>query len=225
MGVIELVQLPHNGRKTGSLLVFNDNLEMKLFYRDGRLMHAAGDGLTGMEALIQLVDVAQGEFEFHQGMTTAESTLDMDVPRALMNALKLRDERRSIAHKVWPSESCRKRLLITLNELQARYGFLLHVALRGPSQGGFCAVSSDQVSFVEEANGFTGIFKWLEGYPHPPATKMLIEENERQLALMTPTPSTIMAISVQPGTGLGALNMAAGKVQDAVMAQLSEEGN
>jgi len=224
MGVIELVQLPHTGRKTGSLLVFNDSLEMKLFYREGRLMHAVGDGLTGMEALVSLVDLVQGEFEFHQGMTSDEATLDLDVPRALMNALKLRDERRSIARKPWPSDACRARILTTLSELQSRFGFLTHVALRGPNHGGFCAVSSDGSTFFEDSVGVGSLFKWMESYPNQPASRLLIEEKERQLALMTMPPSTLLAISVKAGTGLGALNMATGKVSEAMQAELSSEG-
>ncbi len=93
LGVVDLIQFPHKGRRTGELVIVGSDDEARLYYVDGNLVHVKTGELMGMEALAEVVSQAEGEFEFRMGATQDERTVNMDLHRALMFALKTRDER------------------------------------------------------------------------------------------------------------------------------------
>ena len=92
-GVVDLIQFPNKGRRTGELVVAGTDMEARLYYVEGNLVHAAAGNLNGMDALIEVVSWADGEFEFRNGVEESARTLELDLHRALMLALKTRDER------------------------------------------------------------------------------------------------------------------------------------
>lgn len=93
MGIIDLIQFPHAGRKTGVLLIVSPDNDVKLFYREGRLVHAEMDDKKGLDVLAHLVDWQEGEFEFRPGEDKSQETsIEVDLHRAIMMALKARDE-------------------------------------------------------------------------------------------------------------------------------------
>jgi hypothetical protein len=94
LGAVELLQLPHSGRKTGELIVVGWETEARLYYDKGALVHAVCDELTGLEVLVEVVGWKEGEFELRLGIEPPDKTIEMDLHRAMMNALKIRDERK-----------------------------------------------------------------------------------------------------------------------------------
>jgi hypothetical protein len=96
LDVVALLQVPSTGRKTGELGITGPQGQQgHLFYLDGRLVHAQVGAAAGLDALVEIVDWAQGEFEFRLDATSEHTTVDIDLARAVMLALKLRDERRA----------------------------------------------------------------------------------------------------------------------------------
>ena len=94
VGVLTLIQFAHQSRSSGKLVLKDAAGDAYLFYRDGDVVHAARNGEEGMDALVDIIDLAGGEFEFQNGVPSEKVTIAMDIPRALMNALRLRDERK-----------------------------------------------------------------------------------------------------------------------------------
>ena len=95
MGVVELVQFPHGGRKTGELMIAGPEQVARLLYREGVLFRAEVGDLEGIDALVELLDWQQGEFEFrHTERLEAPANIEGDLHKTVMVALKLRDERR-----------------------------------------------------------------------------------------------------------------------------------
>ena len=93
LGIVDLIQFPHSGRKSGELVVSKDDQEAKLYYAEGSLVHAVLGAASGMEALVGVIGWEEGSFEFVPDAPPAESrTIELDLHRAVMQALKLHDE-------------------------------------------------------------------------------------------------------------------------------------
>lgn len=92
LGIIDLIQFPHAGRKTGKFVIAFDTGEALLYYDKGALVHAAALGKSGLEALVSIVGLDEGSFEFHGDEPAPETTIQMDLHHAVMQALKLHDE-------------------------------------------------------------------------------------------------------------------------------------
>ncbi|MBU1537028.1 DUF4388 domain-containing protein [Myxococcota bacterium] len=94
-GVIELVQYPHNRKRTGELSIKTPpGNSARCYYRDGKLVHVVSGDKAGLEALVDVVCLEEGEFQFDQAATTELTSIEMDLHRAIMQALKLADERK-----------------------------------------------------------------------------------------------------------------------------------
>ncbi|MCP4680454.1 MAG: DUF4388 domain-containing protein [Deltaproteobacteria bacterium] len=93
LGIIDLIQFPGAGRKTGELIVAGLEDEARLYYLKGKLKHVSLNDMRGVEAMVDLVSWKEGEFEFRLGVETEEQSIEIDLHRALMQALKMRDER------------------------------------------------------------------------------------------------------------------------------------
>ena len=91
LSVVDLVQFVHQTHKTGALVLNGDGGEAQLFYRDGDLIDARLGNEAGLEVLVRTVDWSRGEFEFQQGVEAQAETIQMDLHRAVMNAVKIRD--------------------------------------------------------------------------------------------------------------------------------------
>ncbi len=93
LGVVDLIQFPSAGRKTGELIITGPDDEARLYYSKGNLVHLVLGSHKGMDALVEIVSWEEGEFEFRLGVHSDERSLKTDLHRALMQALKTRDER------------------------------------------------------------------------------------------------------------------------------------
>jgi predicted regulator of Ras-like GTPase activity (Roadblock/LC7/MglB family) len=93
LSAVDLVQLPFSGRKTGELIVVGFEQEARLYYKDGALVHTVMGGEQGLDVLVEMLGWTEGEFEFRKGIEAETSSIDMDLHRVVMQALKLRDER------------------------------------------------------------------------------------------------------------------------------------
>jgi hypothetical protein len=95
LGIVDLIQFPHSGRKSGELALRKDDLEAKLYYEDGTLVHAVLGSASGIEALVGVIGWEEGSFEFSPDAPVIKSrTIELDLHRAVMQALKLHDERK-----------------------------------------------------------------------------------------------------------------------------------
>ncbi len=92
IGIVDLIQFPNKSRKTGELTISYEQNKAQLYYKEGSLVHAAAGNLYGIDALVELVSWTEGNFEFLVDVVNDVQTLDIDFHRALMTALKIRDE-------------------------------------------------------------------------------------------------------------------------------------
>jgi predicted regulator of Ras-like GTPase activity (Roadblock/LC7/MglB family) len=105
LGIIELIQFPQPGRKSGELLVAADGREAKLYYEDGRLVHAEAGKEIGEDALVSIVDWTEGTFEFHTPAEAPQTSIEGELHVTLMKALKKRDELKKLENEREDSET------------------------------------------------------------------------------------------------------------------------
>ncbi len=94
LNIVELIQFPYAGRKTGQLVIEHQNRIGSMFYQDGKLVHAVFDENEGFEAIVDITGLEKGGFEFFPNVQPQQVTIKMDLHRLVMQALKTRDERR-----------------------------------------------------------------------------------------------------------------------------------
>lgn len=94
LAVFDVIQFMSQAHLSGVLVIKAGLEEANLFYRKGGLVHAQLGSENGVEVLVRVVDWTAGTFEFRQGESTTEETMRMDLHRAVMLALKIRDERK-----------------------------------------------------------------------------------------------------------------------------------
>ena len=98
IGIIDLIQFPHQGRRSGRLSISSEGrLEAHLFYEQGNLVHATCGELEGLEALVPLVDLEEAAFSFDHAMQPPKKSITVDLHHALLRTLKTRDEHKAAA--------------------------------------------------------------------------------------------------------------------------------
>ncbi len=119
LGPVDLVQYPLKGRQTGELVVTSQGEKCCLYYENGQLVHLTLGRDAGMAALVEFLGWTEGNFEFNRGSRTKEVSLELDLHHAVMEALRVRDERASANEEPSPAaptvEELRRRLERGLN--------------------------------------------------------------------------------------------------------------
>lgn len=89
IGIHELLRLSAIKGSTGMLLVFNDETDAQLFYEQGHLVAALSSGpLAGTECLTPVLQMAEGEFEFTDGLVSDPSAHTPGLHEVMMVATK-----------------------------------------------------------------------------------------------------------------------------------------
>jgi CRP/FNR family transcriptional regulator, cyclic AMP receptor protein len=74
---IELCQMINSNQKTGTLNLESDEKKAVIMFNEGELVHIELDGLHGKDAFYQILALDTGRFNFSQGLTAREKSLDV----------------------------------------------------------------------------------------------------------------------------------------------------
>ena len=181
LAVVDLIQLLHTVHHTGLLLLTSGQRQARLHYRKGQLVDARTRDQAGLEALVETVDWTSGEFEFEQGVEPQEETIEMDLPRVIMHALKIRDERKEAERrKADEASQLRASQNASLSEELAAFAagadIIVYVGL-ADSSGGLLA----ETRTAKAPAGLDELRDWLLNLAksHPgPEFKRVFVENE-----------------------------------------------
>lgn len=93
--VTDLVQFLATSYKSGMILLNRqpEGIEGKLFFMAGAITNVATDTLTGLEALSDILNWNQGEFQFNPDITAIEKNVGLSVQHAIIEAAVLHDQR------------------------------------------------------------------------------------------------------------------------------------
>jgi len=100
LNIVELIQFPYTGRKTGQMTIENGHDRASIFYFDGKAVHAEIGDSIGFEAMVDILGLEKGDFEFIPDKSPEKETIQLDLHQLVMKALKARDERRFAQKKM-----------------------------------------------------------------------------------------------------------------------------
>jgi hypothetical protein len=213
LGVIDLVQFPHAGRKTGKLLVTSKDQEANLYYVKGALVHATLDDTRGMDALVRMVDWTEGAFEFFPDVAADARSIDVDLHRAVMQALKVHDElrRQSDEAAVPPVEAGNDAIAAALGEYVSGTDFVIHASVIA-SDGSLIASSDGDQEPPEAIGGLREtLFNLVKSYPRGTLKRAIIDDSLSTVVLQSSRVGGIIVVA-RKDAPLGAVAMSAGRL-------------
>jgi uncharacterized protein YqgV (UPF0045/DUF77 family) len=216
LGAVELLQLPHSGRKTGELIVVGWEAEARLYYDQGALRHAVCDDLTGLDVLVEVVGWKEGEFELRLGVEPPQTTIEMDLHRAMMHALKIRDERKrkreqseNATDEREEEEAMSEKMKRALASFVDQYDFVSYAAAL--SSGG--ELLSDGGSRPETLDQMVRALTALaEAHPRPGLSRVLLEDEAGTVVLESIDEKRRLLVLSAPEARMGAVVLGVSKL-------------
>jgi pSer/pThr/pTyr-binding forkhead associated (FHA) protein len=95
LALIEVVQTLSQCLKTGLLVITppdNAVLNANLYFEDGDIVHAEYGNQTSLPAVMQILKMSEGQFEFKNDLAAPERTVQQTTMSILLEACRLRDE-------------------------------------------------------------------------------------------------------------------------------------
>lgn len=230
LGIVDLVQFPHAGRKTGELIVVSAEHHARLYYRGGRLVHAVMDDYQGQDVLVELFGLEEGEFEFRQDIQADEVSIEGDLHLAVMQALKIRDERkleqerREAAQQGDPADGAQgdtmdQRLTAILDDFfsqndYARYACVIDVDGQPMAQ----ALGAGDTEHIEALRA--SIAALARDYPREGLARIFIEDKGGVAAAQQTSAGDLLLLVAEGSVSLGVVSMGVSKL----CATLNDEG-
>lgn len=219
LGLVALIQFPNSGRRTGLLTVVSGSRQAELFYVNGNLVHAAMGQLEGQKVLVEMVDWTEGSFTFDSGITTGSVTIEQDLHRTIMLALKERDEMKKAQAEA--------RIAATAGLDIGRWDRLLSEFVdSSPGNLWACIMDGSGRALAgtpvpeEHAGAAPGLVKSLadliSGYPGGPPARLIVEDQVRTSGIMTMDSGLFLMVVVRPDIRMGMLCMALSRLLESV---------
>lgn len=213
LDVLELLQTVAAGRKSGELVVAGPEDVARLYFDHGRLCHAETARAQGQDVLAEVVGWEEGEFEFRPDAAPVIRTLHSDLYRALMLALKTRDERRAQQDgqaelRAAPAEDQAIRINARLAEFVAANPAIQQACVikRRGGKAVPCAASSNSLpAWLDELAGT--ILALLEHHPRQPVHRVLIEDAGGAVVVAALAGDAALVVTAGPDAPLGAVTL------------------
>ena len=216
MAIIDLIQFPHAGRKTGHLIITGTEEEAKLFYEKGALVHVTQGDASGMDALVRVVGWREGTFEFLPDLEPEIKSIDLDLHRAVMQALKIHDElkaeeeRRASEHPAQGETD--EAITGKLAEFLGSYDFAEHVSVL--DSDGRVRASADSANEspegIEELR--STLHSLMQSHQRGTLNRILIEDNLGTVVLVRLRDGGGLIVLASAGASLGAVSMSVGRL-------------
>ena len=217
LGIIDLVQYPHTGRKTGVLIVASPQDDARLYYNEGKLVHAIMDGYAGLDVLTQIVDWNEGEFEFRSEMDTGETqTIEIDLHRAIMQALKLRDEMRlndKQEVEEEPSQSLEE-LNETLRDFLKNTEYVLFSAILDSEGNSIASISNPDQDDKQFNELLENIQFLVTDPPRKGFIRAILEDASGTVVLCRISGERFLLVAADVDVKLGAVSMSVSRLAD-----------
>lgn len=92
MSLPDIVQIMHQGRKSGKLKLTSGGKVGEVFFKEGAIVDARWQGTRGEEAFYALVGVSQGEFNIDPEAEANETSIQMGAEMLLLEGMRRLDE-------------------------------------------------------------------------------------------------------------------------------------
>jgi len=206
LNVMELLQVPASGRKTGELLIASPDSDARLYYVDGALVHLAMDQRQGQEVLVEIIGWSEGEFEFRQNVLTETSTFKTDLKRAIMLAVMARDEQSGTDSPATETEETTE-TSATLQEWVDSNDYLLHASVMRRDGTLVCCIDAG----AEEPEGVgelrRSICALASDYPRQSLQRILLEDMHGTVAASCLRDGCALVLVADRSARIGAVSM------------------
>ena len=240
LGIVDLIQFPGTGKKTGALVIAGIDDEARLYYDQGSLKHVSCGNAIGLDALIDLVAWEEGEFEFRLGSTTDDTTIELDLHRALMIALKTRDERREEARKMASkaTESLSEKTTVVpanadmvtqpparmenpkmqkiLSEVASSFEYIEYAAVFHRNGAQMCLWSRNDVDIQVYAQIVTSVSEVFGTHPRRELQKVYLTDNLGTCIAFAVGDEFLLFLAAAEESSLGVVSVAASKIANAI---------
>jgi hypothetical protein len=220
MAIIDLVQFPHSGRKTGHLIINGDDGEARLSYENGSLVHATLGAASGMDALVRVVDWNEGAFEFVPDAEPEARTIELDLHRAVMQALKLHDELKREeerrAQEASDQEAADPVLTGRLEEFVGSNDFALHACIL--DSGGRVRASVDGPDGIPEGieKLRSALHSLAQTHPRVGLRRILLEDDLGTVVLVGLRGGSSLIAAASGDASLGSVSVSVGRLAAAL---------
>lgn len=217
MAIIDLVQFPHSGRKTGHLIISGTDGEARLSYENGSLVHATLGDASGMDALVRVVGWNEGTFEFIPDAEPEARTIELDLHRAVMQALKLHDEmKREEEERRAKEASCEEEgdaaLTARLSEFVGSSDFALHACVLDSSGKIGAAVDGPDGSPEGIEKIRSTLYSVVQSHPRGALKRILLEDELGAVALVGLRDGGSLIVVASKEASLGSVSMSVGRL-------------
>jgi hypothetical protein len=222
LAVVDLIQFVHQARQTGALQLKGAGQEARLFYRQGALVDARSGPHAGLEVLIRVIDWTSGEFEFLAGQESSETTIDMDLHRAVMMAVKLRDERKAEEERQQAERAAQAKARAhagnghaaseQLKQLVSMGDFLLHLCLLDGEGRLLGEAHGSRAENRDLAPVVAAMAEFARTYPRGEMKRMFIEDEAGTVVLAGVPGERLLLAIADRGAPLGAVSVTLGKL-------------
>ena len=218
LGVVDLIQFVHQVHKSGTLVLTGPDGKAQFYYRKGSLVDASLGDCAGLEVLVRTVDWCTGGFEFLPGEDDREPTIQMDVHRAVMNAVKIRDERRMEEEKRKAEAQVTAQLAAVpvlasqLKEAVSGTAFLQYA----------CVLDSAGQPLGEAHRAHAGangvedlkacLRRFAQSYPREELKRIFIEDRAGTVVLAGMSSGRVLITVAESGASLGSVALTVGKL-------------
>jgi hypothetical protein len=217
LGIIDLIQFPHAGRKTGKFAITFDNGEALLYYDKGALVHAVAAGKSGLDALVFVVSLDRGNFEFHTDDSAPEITIQMDLHHAVMQALKLHDEYKAAQAEnstegAQPDQEDSVNVTKMLTEHLASSDVVLHACVLN-ADGSLFAMADSQEGSVEDIDQLRGLLhSFVDAYPRRKVDRVFVLDELGTVVLICLAEGRGLMVVAARDVPLGAVSLSVNKL-------------
>ncbi len=220
MGMIDLIQFPNQGRRTGLLILTGQSDEARLYYRKGNLAHAVSGTREGQEVLISLVDWTEARFEFRPEVQTEATSIEMDLHRCLMTALKTRDERKLEQERLEAERQAHAKQLLDpalekhLQDYLAANDWTLYVSVADGKGNTLAEARPAGGELRGMARLQAMLYEFAAAYPGEGLKRIFLEDQNSTVVLAKIHDELLLLAVAAAGRPLGVIAMSVGKLMN-----------
>lgn len=205
LSVVDLVQIPLGNQKTGELLIATEDQDARLYYADGKLIHATTGDCDGPAVLDAIVSWTDGEFEFRPDVLAEVPSSGGSLNAKLYSAVNSFRVNLFIKPAGADTERIRKLLyeFLSVNDF-AIHACVLHVDGTMAVCG---AERADTPPWLESLR--SSVLEVVAGYPRKNLNRVLFEDEEGTLVVTCyPEDQSALLVAAKKGATLGAVSIA-----------------
>lgn len=224
VGAVDLLQFAHTGRKSGELILNAPEDEARLFYEKGQLVHAVMGDVQGLDVLVEVVGWSDATFEFDGSAVATEKSIHVDLPRAVMYALKIRDERaadgsdgESKASWATPEERLAQAMTAQIAHFVANTPGINYVCVMSGegkvlAEGGSVPDALDALDALREL-----VHKAVSDYPRKGLTRGFLLDESGTVAFSLVSDDSTLLIVADKKISLGSVSVAVGRLASLIV--------